>query len=168
MNALQGAGLGDAAGLEILNENVATLSVDAKWVLRGITSNERYVTQQEHAQLAASQPPLGRPEASCAALIVIGKSAQWWELAQDVRRDILEQQSAHIAIGLRYLPAIARRLHHSRDLGEAYDFVTWFEYAPEHERAFATLLETLRQTQEWRYVEREVDIRLTRHAANSI
>src|SRR2546428_7160638 len=29
-----------------------------------------------------------------------------------------------------YLPAIARRLYHCRDLGEPFDFLTWFEYAP--------------------------------------
>jgi len=27
---------------------------------------------------------------------------------------------------------VARRLHHGRDLGESFDFLTWFEYAPEY------------------------------------
>ena len=42
----------------------------------------------------------------------------------------------HIATGLEYLPAVARRLHHGRDLGEPFDFLTWFEFAPEHAAAF--------------------------------
>jgi hypothetical protein len=63
---------------------------------------------------------------------------------------------------LRYLPAIARRLHHSRDLGEPFDFLTWFEFAPQDEPAFDDLLAALRATEEWNYVEREVDIRLER------
>jgi enoyl-[acyl-carrier-protein] reductase (NADH) len=46
------------------------------------------------------------------------KSEAWWALAQDRRRAILEEQSRHIAIGMEYLPAIARRLHHGRELGE--------------------------------------------------
>ena len=60
---------------------------------------------------------------------------------------------------LKYLPAVARRLHHSRELGEPFDFLTWFEYAPEHADAFEEMVRRLRSTAEWRYVEREVDIR---------
>jgi len=67
---------------------------------------------------------------------------------------------------LKYLPAIARRLHHCRDLGaaEPFDFITWFEFAPPAAPAFEQLLAELRATEEWRYVEREVDIRLVRAA----
>ena len=53
-------------------------------------------------------------------------------------------------------------LHHSRELGEPFDFLTWFEYAPEHADAFEELVRRLRSTAEWRYVEREVDIRASR------
>jgi hypothetical protein len=62
------------------------------------------------------------------------------------------------------LPAIARRLHHCRDLGpdEPFDFLTWFEYAPADAGAFEDLVGTLRDSPEWRYVDREVDIRLAR------
>lgn len=87
------------------------------WVLQGITSNERYVTRAEKQALLGQQEGLGRPLASRAALIPIRKSAAWWALTQDERREIFEAQSAHIAIGIEYLPAIARRLHHCRDLG---------------------------------------------------
>ena len=82
-------------------------------------------------------------------------------MAQDERRVIFEEQSRHIGIGLDYLPAIARRLHHCRELGEAFDFVTWFEYAPQHSNAFEELVRRLRETKEWAYVDREVDIRLS-------
>lgn len=72
-----------------------------------------------------------------------------------------------MAIGLQYLPAIARRLHHCRDLGEnePFDFLTWFEYAPADEAAFNRLAAELRATEEWRYVDREIDIRLVREQA---
>jgi hypothetical protein len=63
---------------------------------------------------------------------------------------------------LRYLPEVARRLHHSRDLGEPFDFLTWFEYAPEYSAAFEELVVSLRASEEWKYVDREVDIRLVR------
>ena len=40
-----------------------------KWLLRGLTSHEHYVSRLEHDQLVARQANLGRPEATCAALI---------------------------------------------------------------------------------------------------
>ena len=85
-------------------------------------------------------------------------------MPHDARRAIFEASSKHIGIGLEYLPAIARRLLHARDLGEPFDFLTWFEYAPEHEPAFDELLHRLRATEEWAYIDREIDIRLEREA----
>ena len=81
-------------------------------------------------------------------------------MAQDERRTILEGRSAHIATGQRYLSAIARRLYQSRDLGGPFDFVTSFDCAPSDARIFEDLLSSSVGTEEWRYVEREVDIRL--------
>lgn len=132
------------------------------WTLRGFTSNERYVGREQRRALSERQPALGRPEATRAALIPIRKSAAWWQLAQDERREIFEDRSRHVDIGLDHLPAIARQLHHGRDLGEPFDFLTWFEYAPDHVDAFEALVRRLRETEEWTYVEREVDIRLVR------
>jgi Chlorite dismutase len=132
------------------------------WVLRGVAGHERYVERAEHDRLKAMSPPLGRVEATRAALIPIRKSPAWWALSQDERRAIFEDRSRHIADSMAYLPRIARRLYHARDLGEPFDFLTWFEFAPEHASLFEDLVAELRQTEEWRFVEREVDIRLTR------
>ena len=134
------------------------------WILRGITSNERYVEREEKAALVGRQEGLSRAGASCAALIPIRKNAAWWALSQDDRRHIFEAQSRHIALGLKYLPAVARRLHHCRDLGtdEPFDFVTWFEYAPGDASAFDELLQALRASPEWDFVDRESDIRMVR------
>src|SRR5437588_10839889 len=46
------------------------------------------------------------------------------------------------AIGLRYVPEIARRLYHCHDLGEPFDFLTWFEYAPTDGEVFEELVGT--------------------------
>ena len=134
----------------------------AGWILRGTNGHMRYVQRHEQQALAAIQEGLGRAEATLAALIPIRKSDAWWNLAQDERRAILEESSHHISTGLKYLPAIARRLYHSRELGEPFDFLTWFEYAPEHSHLFEELTDRLRATEEWRYVEREVDLRFIR------
>lgn len=135
---------------------------NSTWILRGAVSNARYTTRAEAGALTAAQPPLGRPLATFAALIPIRKTAQWWSLAQDERRAIFETISRHTTIGMEYLPRIARRLHHCRDLGEPFDFLTWFEYAPVDEPAFDELLRRLRASDEWSYVDREIDIRLVR------
>jgi hypothetical protein len=74
----------------------------------------------------------------------------------------MEESSRHISIGMEYLSGIARRLLHARDLGEPFDFLTWFEYPPSESDAFEELVVRLRRTEEWSYVDREVDVRLTR------
>jgi chlorite dismutase len=140
----------------------AAFPAGSLWLMRGIVSHECYVTRSERDGLRAVQEGLGRPEASRAALIPIRKNQAWWDLAQDERRAILEEQSQHIRTGLRYLPAVARRLFHCRDLGEPFDFLTWFEFAPADAAAFEDLVGILRGTEEWRYVDREVDFRLAR------
>ncbi len=98
--------------------------------------------------------------ATCAALIPIRKTETWWTMAQDERRKIFETKSHHTETGLKYLPAIARKLYHCRDIGQPFDFLTWFEYAPEDSDKFEELVKSLRETEEWKYVDREIDIRL--------
>jgi len=161
ISPVAGPGLPDAPALSRV-EGERPPAAGARWHLDGVTSNERYVSRDEKDRLAARSPPLGRPEATRAVLIPVRKSSAWWELPQDERRALLEERSRHIAIGLEYLPAIARRLYHSRDLGGPFDFLTWFEFAPASESSFDALLERLRKSEEWGYVEREVEVRLSR------
>ena len=151
-----------ASRIAVIAEAPDALPQGTAWSLRGITNNERYVTREEKTALVDKQQGLGRTQATCAALIPIRKTAAWWTLPQDERRQILEAQSQHIAIGMKYLPAIARRLHHCRDIGgnEPFDFITWFEFAPADTAAFDELVAALRASPEWQYVDRESDIRL--------
>jgi hypothetical protein len=164
VRGVAGEPMSTASRLSIVAGSVVQPPLGASWLLRGITSNERYVVREEKVALVSKQEGLGREASTRAALIPIRKSAAWWALPQDERREVFEAQSRHIAIGLKYLPAVARRLHHCRDLGpdEPFDFLTWFEYAPSDSAAFEELVQTLRASPEWEYVDREVDIRLTR------
>jgi len=148
--------------LAIFPDAVGELPLGAAWSLQGMMSNERYVIREEKLALVSKQEGLGRPASKRAALIPIRKTKAWWTLAQDERREIFEAQSQHIRVGMQYLPAIARRLHHCRDLSmdEPFDFLTWFEYAPSDTAAFDELVRVLRTSPEWAYVDREVDIRL--------
>lgn len=162
ISAVSGDELAFATHLTVHHELVS--HPRGAWVLRGVTGHARYVERAEKTELDALSPALNRPEATCAALIPIRKSADWWSLAQDERRAIFEQRSRHIADSMKYLPRIARRLYQARELGEHFDFLTWFEFAPEHAGAFDELLAMLRSREEWRFVEREVEIRLRRGA----
>ena len=148
--------------LSILENNQTTIPKGTVWLLRGVTSYERYIHRTERSTLRSQQAELGRLQATRAALIPIKKSTAWWELAQDERRAIFEERSQHISIGLKYVTRIARRLFHCYDLGEPFDFLTWFEFTPDDAGVFEDLAGSLRSTEEWSYVEREVDIRLVR------
>lgn len=168
MQAITGQPLAAASRLAIASGPGIPSDQHAAWILRGITSNERYeVREEERSELLARQPALGRAEATRAALIPIRKNATWWALPQAERQRIFEDQSRHAQLGLQHFPALARRLHHCRDLSEhePFDFLTWFEYAPGDEARFNELLAALRVTEEWKYVEREADIRLMREDA---
>ncbi|MDP1961249.1 MAG: chlorite dismutase family protein [Reyranella sp.] len=159
--AVRGAALATVARIDKGVRPVA----DAAWVLSGVTSNLRYTNTAEKRVLDATPSVLGRPAATRAALIPITKSAAWWALAQDERRAVLEEQSRHIAIGSEYLAAVSRQLVHCRDQpGAVFDFLTWFEFAPADEPRFDELLAKLRASPEWRFVEREVDLRLEKAA----
>jgi hypothetical protein len=162
-SAVKGTPLPTVPSLSVVHSQAIALPLlpsPTAWRLAGVASHLRYAERGEKTQLAEVQAGLGRVEASRAALIPIRKSAAWWDLTQEERRRIFEDQSHHIAGTLKYLPMIARQLYHCRDLGEPFDFLTWFEYAPEHADLFEELVSMLRGTEEWTYVEREVDIRV--------
>ena len=112
-----------------------------------------YRARRKEERLDADRAEIGRPEATYAALIPIKKSATWWELTQEERRQIFEDRSHHIANSLKYLPAVARQLYHCRDLGEPFDFLTWFEYAPARALGirFAELAARCAPPRRWRY-----------------
>jgi chlorite dismutase len=115
-SAVVGESLPAAAPLEVLEATTVTPAQTADWVLRGVTSNVRYTQRAELKRLESSQEGLERSRATCAALIPIRKNEAWWSLAQEERRAIFEEQSRHIAIGLEYLPAVARRLRNTGQL----------------------------------------------------
>ena len=158
-SAIKGAGLDAVACID----RGAKADPGAAWVLSGVTSNLRYTNASEKKVLDATPSVLAKPGATRAALIPITKSAAWWAMAQDERRAVLEDKSRHIAIGSDYLAVVSRQLVHCRDQpGALFDFLTWFEFAPADEGRFDELLEKLRATPEWGFVDREVELRLER------
>jgi chlorite dismutase len=161
LTTFTGQSLASIDRIEIINARHSFASTDYKWVLRGVTSNLRYTNRNEKIMLDKTPSILG-PESKYAALIPIKKSEEWWLLTQDERRNVFEDQSHHINFSSKYLSIVARKLYHSRDIGEDFDFLTWFEFAPEHSNQFDELVNYLRNTEEWKYVTREIDIRLMR------
>ncbi len=59
-----GEPLRPAERLDVAVGRAGGSSGDSVWLLRGIPSYERYVNRRERAELEASSPPLGRPEAT--------------------------------------------------------------------------------------------------------
>lgn len=121
MDTVRGQPIERVPYLDILPNFKNTLNKGV-WILTGFTSNVRYAEKSEREKLAAVQSDLGRPLATCAALIPIRKTEKWWTMAQDERRKIFEAQSHHTETGLKYLPAVARKLYHCRDIGQPFDF----------------------------------------------
>jgi chlorite dismutase len=162
MRAVTGPGL---APFERLEAFAPEEEAGAVWSLSGVSSHKRYTTREEAVWMDSRPAPLGRSGARAAALIPIRKSPAWWSLAQDDRRAIFQESSAHISIGMDYVPRVARFLIHCRDGGGPFDFLTWFEFDPAHTPAFDDMLARLRATEEWLFVDREVDLRLVRAEA---
>jgi hypothetical protein len=146
MTAPVGEPLAPAARLSVVEGTSAEVA-EGRWVLRGVVAG-----QGEDAR--ADQLPLGRAEARCAALLAVRMSPAWWERAEEDRRAL----SANIEHG----PAISRRIHRARSRDEPFDVLTWFEYAPEVQSEANQVMARLRDSEEWTFVEREVDIRVIR------
>ena len=148
--------------IEMINPNQQSRKIESDWTFKGISSNLRYATKKEKAMLDKTPPIIGKHENSFAAFIPMSKSEEWWLLTQDERRKIFEEKSDHIKISSNYLETIQRKLFHSRDIGEEFDFLAWFEFEPKNKSVFDDLLGYLRQTEEWKYVTRDIDIRVIR------
>jgi chlorite dismutase len=159
LTTVTGDTLARPLNLNIMKGEDHPYSAESLWTLRAVVSNLRYTNRPEKNDLDKNSRALGQPEYNYAALIPIKKSDEWWALTQDERRQIFEEDSQHIRISSKYLSKISRQLHHCRDLGEPFDFLTWFEFSPDHANAFDELLNALRKTAEWKFVTREIDIR---------
>ncbi|MDX2038580.1 MAG: chlorite dismutase family protein [Isosphaeraceae bacterium] len=164
MQTLVGDPLPSADRISIVPGTNRLETEGSTWTLRGVTSNERYVDRSEKRRLAEVQAPLGRATSDVSVLIPLRKTPAWWALTQEERREIFESRSHHIQIGLRALPAVARRLYHCRDLAtvEPFDFITQFDFASADTAKFDELLAALRAGEEWRYIDRECEIRMVR------
>ncbi len=135
-------------------------------MFRGVTQHLQYTTDAQRQELDRHSPSeLPPSENTIAVLIPIGKSREWWELAQDQRQAFFQKavNEGHTAIGLRYADRVFRRLYHSRYIGSSanYDFLTYFEFYDQYADDFRKLLMELRDTTrnpEWKYVNLEFEI----------
>jgi len=138
---------------------------------RGVTQHSHYTTEIQREELdSRSHGEFEPSNETTAVLIPISKSAQWWQLAQDVRQTYFEKtesREGHTSIGLRYADRVYRKLYHSRYAGTSlpYDFLTYFEFRSSHKNDFKALLAELRDTErnpEWTYVKLEYEIWMTK------
>ena len=137
----------------------------------GVTQHLQYTSDAQRQELdGRSISELEPSDHTSAVLIPIGKSEEWWKLAQDQRQAHFQKTGAregHTAIGVKYVDRVFRKLYHSRYLnaGLSYDFLTYFEFKDAYEKDFRTLLTELRDTEdnpEWTYVDLEFEMWMTK------
>ncbi len=160
MDRIVGAALEEAPFLDVRNEYVMKVPVDFRWLLRGVSSS-RNTPQLQNQELMTPWTHFGRDEICCAAFMPVKWTRDWWDLTEDERRSICgcgcDSKSVEIPTRIE-----ARRFHHSRELGEPFDFLMWFEYARADTALVDELVAAIRESEEWKYVEREADVRLLR------
>lgn len=83
-----------------------------------------------------------------AIVIPTRKTAEWWNLSQEVRTGLMAE---HTQATLEYLTSVKRKLYHTTGLTDM-DFVTYFE--TNDLVAFNNLVLALRQVEEDRFNER--------------
>ncbi len=133
-------------------------------LFQGVTQHLQYTDDAQLKELnRRSISELEPSNHITAVLIPIGKSEDWWKLAQDQRQAHFQKtgiSEGHTAIGLKYVDRVFRKLYHSRCLNVAlnYDFLTYFEFKDVYEKDFRTLLTELRDTREWTFVNFEFEI----------
>jgi chlorite dismutase len=158
-------------GLEGIGAGTALCRIEATGQLAeptapfvGVSQHVVYTTGRERLELGRVSAAESGP---VAVLIPICKSAAWWALAQDERQAYLQSGvPGHVEIGLKYASVIYRRLYHARAVpGSTWDFLTYFEFSPDQTDAFRDLLSQLRDPKsnpEWEFVEREVELWMTK------
>jgi hypothetical protein len=138
----------------------------ARFHVTGVVQHLTYTDVARRIELAAVSAGERGPHA---VLIPIAKSDAWWALAQDERDRFFRRTAdrpGHVEIGLRHASVIFRRLYHARyQPGSEWDFLTYFEFPDEEIGRFRHMLAELRDpllNPEWRFVERETEIWMTK------
>lgn len=100
---------------------------DVYETLVGLTKQRQYITAEKSPALdgeLAARPYRG--DAPRFAIVVpVRKSADWWNMPEDKRR---EHIAVHTRESLPYLSSVKRKLYHATGLGDL-DFITYFETA---------------------------------------
>jgi chlorite dismutase len=149
-----------------------TATTDAKaptLLLQGVPQHLEYMSRAQRDKLS-SRPEFAASKDTIAVVIPIRKSAAWWALAHDERSGHFQQtegKKGHTAIGAAYVDRIHRKLYHTRYAVESsdHDFITYFEFDRAHTDDFQRLLTALRDPElnpEWKYVDREYEIWMTK------
>lgn len=153
-------------GWELHRFEAATpMAAQAPIVFQGVTGTAQY-TDPKASYAAANGRPAVPAEIGpvLAVLIPLRKTASWYSLTHEERKALIP---AHVDIGVPFIPAIHRRLFHSREHSKDYDFLTYFEFPAADEPQFRQLCQALRNPKrnpEWAYIDRDCEIWLTKLA----
>ena len=146
-------------------EAATPMAASAPVLLQGVTGTAQYTDSKAHYAAANGLPALPASSGPVLAVIIpLRKTAAWYALPHDQRKAKIP---AHVDLGVPFIPAIHRRLFHSRDYSKDYDFLTYFEFRAADEPQFRQLCQALRDPKrnpEWTYIDRDCEIWLTKLA----
>lgn len=151
-----GEPLASVTHVDIVHGRHSQIPLGTQWILCGQVRNTRYVSREDLKPFGQTGLP------TCATLIAIRRSSEWWRLGRTIRQEIQASQSASLPRRLRSLSSMIRRWQFGRDLSEQFDCVTWFEYEPRDAASCDELIALWRASDEWKFVERECDLHMIR------
>lgn len=159
LSTRRGEPLAPVTHVDITHGDVDPVPAGIVWVMSGLVRSTRYVTREEFTRTDTQRPGVDAVGQPCAALIAIRRSPDWWQLGSGARREIQQAQLRRTR-ELGFLSTFFRRWQRRVDLSEQFDCVLWFEYEPRDVAAFDELLAEWRASEDWKYLDRECDIRL--------
>lgn len=163
-----GQSLPNATHVEIANGDFGRTPAGTAWVFHGVARNTRFVTREEPRRSTSDLTPVPHFGESCAALILVRRSPDWWRLTQGDRNEVLELPSGRLRQRINILPSLLRLMPRRNAMPETFDSVTWFEYMPQDAAIFDDLAGTMRTSEEWKFVDREIVIKLTSDFGNEL
>ena len=157
-----GSPLKPASKVTVSVGELKTQPIHSSWILRGFANSTRFITRDEVAARVPNSDSRDDSESLCAALILIRRSKEWWNLENDERAEIQNERENRIRPRMPFFTMVAKRLHLHRDKNEAFDFLAWIECYSDDVAVLDEIASTIRGSHEPNYVDRQIDIRLVR------
>lgn len=141
---------------------LASQPFNASWILRGVASSTRFITRDDASEFTLTSSPSHQSQTPCAALILIRRCYEWWNLDKAERTEFQKDREDLLHTNVPFFSTIAKRFQFQRKRNESFDFMAWIEYEASDAALLDEIASTFRRSREWFFVDREIDIRMER------